>query len=180
MDITWTRGESGSSERAPTYRLPALVLAGVCVLGLSGCSSIPVDSNGRWVGGKKAMAAWAEAQVPSTWHRGDQSTTYTDIIDDYDKDTHKDTTNFTATYQGVSEAEFARFGAETLRIHQKLECEPYDPEASPDEKPSVKSCYLSMYQGQRPLPREFDLFSVWTEYPDGTTSTTLYLTDDPR
>ncbi|HSV41065.1 MAG TPA: hypothetical protein VLI04_20055, partial [Nocardioidaceae bacterium] len=162
------------------HRSARLVLAGVCVLTLSGCSSTEVDRNGRWVGGAEAMTAWAESHVPATWDRVDQSVTYEDIIDDFGDDTKRDRTMFAGEYRGVSEEEFEQFGAGPLRIRRDLDCEPFKAWlAAPHEKPSIRSCYLDLYQGQRPLPKEFDLFAVWTSYPDGSTTTKLYLTNDP-
>ncbi|RNL60499.1 hypothetical protein EFK50_19445 [Nocardioides marmoriginsengisoli] len=156
----------------------ALALAGA--LALSACSSTEVDSDGRWVGGAKTMTAWADSHIPATWDRVDQSVTYGDIIDDFGNDTKRDTTDFAGSYRGVTESEFAEFGKSELKLRQDLECEPYDPElATPEEKPYLKNCYLSLYQGQRPLPPQFDLFAVWTDYPDGTTTTLVYLTNSP-
>ena len=126
------------------------------------------------------MTAWVEAEVPDTWDRVNDSVTYEDIIDDLGKDTSRDRTTFAATYRGVTQDEFAEFGSETLEISQDLECEPFD-EASalPEEKVYLEDCYLSLYQGESPLPDEFDLFAVWTSFPDGSTTTELYLTNDP-
>lgn len=108
-----------------------LALVGACLLALSGCTTpTEVDSEGRWMGGEEVMTAWADAQVPDTWDRVDQSVKYVDIIDDLGKDTQRDRTSFAAKYRGVTQD-------------------------------------------------EFDLFAVWTSFPDGSTTTELYLTNDP-
>ena len=161
-------------------RLTAIILGCTCALTISACSSTEVDGDGRWVGGAKTMTEWADSHVPSSWVRVDKSVRYDDIVDDYGDDTDRDRTVFSATYRDVSETEFARFGKEELKIRQKPECEPYDAAtAQSDETPYVENCFLMLYQGQRPLPREFDLFAVRTSYPDGTATTNLYLTNDP-
>lgn len=158
----------------------AAVLALTFATVLTGCSSTPVDADGRWIGGAATMTAWAHRHVPVSWERVREKVIYADIIDDYDKDTHRDSTEFVGKYRGVAESEFARFGVQELEIRQPLECEPYDPKAPLEEKPYVKFCTLSLYQGQSPLPREFDLFAVWTGFADGTTTVDLYLNNDPR
>jgi len=163
----------------PKHTILALALAVVLATATAGCSSVELDSNGRWVGGGKTMTAWADAHVPSGWHRVRQSVTYGSIIDDFGNDTNRDETTYTSRYRDVTKEQFERFGRGQLDLDQVLECEPYDPAtAADDEKRSVESCYLSVYQGGHPLPREFDLFAVWTSYPDGTTTIDLYLTND--
>ncbi|MFL6156108.1 MAG: hypothetical protein ACJ72D_08460 [Marmoricola sp.] len=159
----------------------AVASAVLLVLGASGCSSTEVDSNGRWVGGAKVMTSWADSTVPAGWHRVGQSVKYGNIIDDFGKDTHRDETTFTAHYREVSKKQFAAFGSGPLQLGKKLECEPADPDLNtPRAAQGITSCYLSMYQGQPPLPHEFDLFATWTDYSDGTTKVDLYLTNDPH
>lgn len=158
----------------------AAVVAFTVLLALigTGCSSTKLDSNGRWVGGGKAMTTWADGHVPAGWNRIDQSVTYGSIIDDFGKDTHRDETTFTAHYRNVSKRQFASFGSGPLQLDQKLECEPVDlTTASATPSPGVTFCSLSLYEGQSPLPREFDLFAVWTVYEDDSTTVDLYLTN---
>ena len=162
-------------------RAAAVAVTALLALGTTGCSSTEVDGNGRWVGGARTMTSWADAHVPADWHRTDQSVGYSDIIDDYGNDTHRDETTFTAHYRQVSRKQFAAFGSGPLGIDQKMECEPVDPDtAEQTPSPGVTNCFLGLYQGQRPLPDEFDLFAVWTLYADHTTRVDLYLTNDPR
>lgn len=162
-----------------TSRLRVLTLVAVLAGAATACSSIEIDSNGRWVDGGRTMTTWADTHVPSGWNRVKQSVVYGDVIDDFGKDTKRDETTYSSRYRGVSKEEFARFGTDQLALHQDLECEPYDAStASPDERRSVETCYLSLYRGARPLPPEFDLFAAWTSYPDGTTTTDLRLTND--
>ncbi len=170
---------SGGMNSTPLRLFPS-VLAGLCLLTVSACSSTEVDSDGRWVDGEETMTAWIDSTVPATWERVALETTYDDIIDDLGKDTARDRTMLSATYRGVSKNEFADFGADELEISRDLECDPFDAAAAgPKERVSVETCYLDRYQGQSPLPDEFDLFAAWTIFPDGATTTEFFLSNDP-
>jgi hypothetical protein len=161
-------------------RAAAVAVTALLALGTTACSTIELDSRGRWVGGAEVMTTWADTHVPASWERIDQSVVYGDIIDDFGHDTRRDQTTFSAHYRNVSKRQFAAFGSGPLELDQRMECEPADPEKAEDTpSPAVTNCFLSLYQGQDPLPDEFDLFATWTLYADHTTRVDLYLTNAP-
>lgn len=126
------------------------------------------------------MSGWVQDEVSRTWDIVEQYASFEDIIDDFGEDTGRDRSKFTSSYRGVSREEFATFGKDAMGLGGTLECEPFDEEfVIPGERPYVEDCYLERYQGESPLPDEFDVFAVWTLYPGGATRTTLYLTNDP-
>ena len=180
MDTPRTPSLLASPTRHGLRPLAAVVLAAACAAGLAGCSATEVDDDGRWVGGVEIMTAWADAEIPADWDRAEQAVTYEDLISDLDEDTGLDRTRLDLEYRGVSKEEFARFGEDVLDIDRELECEPYDPSfAQPEEEPYVETCFLDRFQGQAPLPDQFDVFAAWTGYPDGSSTTSLFLTNDP-